>query len=211
MNQKTDLPHLNGNGDSAQGSRVSRKLQLVHKLAKQDCANWCRDGTCQAIDFDSKSGRPFFWRKSGGQCLLSLDQRCPYLEAAVLPMERRKETDWKPFARGVAFREAAKLYHSVFPETVPPTVEVQKCPDCGKRSVEPRKRYCSACRNRRRKATNAENNRNWRKSTGQRDTVKENGSALGAASRAADSDTRYVDPPEPISGAKVYHGEGAPA
>jgi hypothetical protein len=110
-------------------------------------------------------------------------------------MEKRGERDWPTPLQGQAFREAARLYHATFPETAPPPVEIRKCPDCGKRSVEPRKRYCSECRKRRRKATNSSNLRKWRKTAGHRNTVNGNGSSSRAASRGSVLDTGY-----PLSG-----------
>jgi hypothetical protein len=192
---------------SAQSKRSPWKLGPVYKLAETHCANWCRGGICEGADVDLKTGRHFRWRRAGCPCLLSTDQRCPYFEQCVLPMEGRKEKDWPTFAQGEAFRKAARLYHAAFPETVTHPPDIRKCPDCGKRPVEPRKRYCSECRNRRRKATDAGNHRNWRKTTDHRHTVNENGSSLGAASRGAILDTRYVDLPESISGPKLYDGE----
>jgi hypothetical protein len=86
-------------------------------------------------------------------------------------MEKRGEKDWPTFAQGEVFRKAASLYHSVFPETaiVPPATRI--CPDCGKHPVEPRKRYCAGCRSRRRKATNAANQRKWQKAMVHPNTV----------------------------------------
>jgi hypothetical protein len=173
---------------------LAQKLCSVYKLAETYCANWCRGGSCEGAGFDS-TGRHIRWRKAGQPCLLGLGQRCPYFETAVLPMERRSV--WPTTTQGEAFRKTAGLYHSAFPETEAAEPEIRKCPDCGKRSVEPRKRYCTQCRNRRRKVTDAESHRKWRKSEALRHTVKQNGSSLGAASRGAISDVRYPlsDPP----------------
>jgi hypothetical protein len=190
------LSHKSANHSSrASEERTNSKLRPVYKLAEKYCANWCKGGICEGAEVDLKTGRHFRWRRAGCPCLLGLDQRCPYFEQSVLPMEQRKERDWPAFAEGEAFRKAARLYHSVFPETATVTPEVRKCPDCGKRSVEPKKQYCVQCRIRRRKATDSGNHRNWRKQTVQRHTKDENGSSLGAASRGTISDVRY-----PLSG-----------
>jgi hypothetical protein len=199
MNRRIDtevLSHLCLNGKS----HKSWKLKAVYKLVQEHCANWRRDGTCEGAAIGLKTGRHYRWRVACGPCLLSADQRCPYFENWVLPMEKRGEKDWPTFVQGQAFLEAVKLYRSVFPETAPPPVETRLCPDCGKRSVEPRKRYCAECRNRRRKATKAQNNRNWRKLRDRRGTVKQNGSSPRAASQGASSNTRYPLPGEPVFG-----------
>jgi hypothetical protein len=158
------------------------KLRLVYRLAEGHCMNFLRGGTCEGADTDPRTGRHLRWRQAGGRCLLGLDCRCPYFEQAILPMESRKE--WPTPLQGEAFRKAARLYHSVFPETVVTTPEVRKCPDCGKRSVEPRKRYCAECRTRRRKATDSENHRNHRKQVIERHTVKQIRSSLVADPQA---------------------------
>jgi hypothetical protein len=206
----TDLPHNNGESLSAQPSRIplSPKLRPVYRMAEQHCANWCRGGTCVGVGFDIYTQRYYRITNEGDRCLLALDQRCPYFEKSVLPMEKRGERDWPTFIGGQAFREAARLYHSVFPETVavPPTT--RKCPDCGKHRIGPRKRCCAECRNRRRKATDAENHRIWRKETAQRHTVNENGSSLVADSRGTNSKPATVYQPTPFLGAKLYY-EGA--
>src|SRR5258708_390394 len=186
----SDLPHNNGESPSAQESRDTQpkpsKLRSVYSQAKQHCANWCRGGTCVGVGFDIYTGRHFFITKEGSPCLLGLDQRCPYFEKRVLPMETRREKDWPTVVQGAAFREAARIYHLTFPETVAVQPTTRKCPDCGKHRISPRKRCCTECRMRRRKTTDAVNHRNWRKEGAPRHTVNQNGSSLGADSRASD-------------------------
>jgi hypothetical protein len=196
MNFKTEtLPKLTDNGTSAQLSRDTQanpsKLQSVYRQAKEHCANWCRGGTCVGVGFDIYTQRHFFITKEGSPCLLGLGRRCPYFELSVLPMEKRKETDWPSFKQGEEFRKAARLYHLIFPETEIVEPETRKCPDCGKHRIGPRKRCCTECRNRRRKATNAANQRKWQKRRAHPNTVKQIRSSLGADSRAANSNTRY--------------------
>jgi hypothetical protein len=157
---------INGKAKPPSANGHTGKLGGVYQQAKAHCANYCRDGTCVGTDCDLKTGRHFRWRAEGARCLLALDQRCPYFEESVLPMEKRREKDWPTFAQGEAFRKAARLYHDTFPETVPVQLADRMCPDCGKRRIEPRKRCCSECRIRRRKATNAANQRKWQKSQG---------------------------------------------
>jgi hypothetical protein len=177
---------LRAHGDGKE-KHCHSKLRPVYKLAQEHCANWQRDGSCVGVNLDVRTGRHFRWLRAGCRCLLSAYQCCPYFEESVLPMEKRSL--WPTSAQGEAFRKAARLYHSVFPETIV-VLEIRKCPDCGKRPVEARKRYCSECRKRRRKSTDADNHRNWRKAAAQRHTVKQNGSSLGAASRGTVFNTR---------------------
>jgi hypothetical protein len=157
-------------------------LRSCFLIAQRHCANFCRGGLCSGLDFRS-DGSALFFRKAGCPCLLQLGQRCPYFETAVLPMERRAA--WPTPREGEVFREAARTYRLAFPETVVIEPATRKCPDCGKRFVEYRKRYCLECRKRRRKATNAAVNRNWRKTAVQRDAVNGNGSSPRGASRVA--------------------------
>jgi hypothetical protein len=201
MNNPIGSPHFSGKTSSAQPKRVQPKLRLVYKVAQEHCANLRCNGTCEGANVDLRTGRHFRWRKPG-PCFLTVNQRCPYFEECVLPMNKRREKDWPTFAQGEAFRKAAQIYDSVFPETAPPTSEIRKCPDCGKRSVEPRNRYCAPCRDRRRKATKAANQRSRRKRAVERRTVKENGSSPKATSRAAISDTRY-----PLSDPPFFYGQ----
>jgi len=146
--------------------RGSGKLRSVYRLAEQHCANWCRGGTCEGAGVDLKTGRHFRWRRAGCPCLLALDQRCPYFETAVLSMERRGEKDWPTVTQGVAFREAARLYHVIFPETVGVEPATRKCPDCGKNRIGPRKRCCEECRIRRLRSAQTKAKQTWRKKRG---------------------------------------------
>src|SRR5215475_6466224 len=114
MNNKKQ-PHFSDKERSAQPQRVQPKLLLVYKMAQAHCANLQRDGTCEGVDVDLRTGRHFRWRRAGCPCLLALDQRCPYFEQCVLPMETRDR--WPTPIQGEAFRKAARLYHTVFPET----------------------------------------------------------------------------------------------
>jgi hypothetical protein len=97
----------------------SHQLRSVCKLAEEHCANLDRNGCCKGVDFAPKTGRHFRWRKAGCECLLTLRQRCPYFETAVLPMEKRRERDWPTIAEYAAFQAGAKIYHRVFQLTVP--------------------------------------------------------------------------------------------
>jgi hypothetical protein len=197
----TDLSHISGESLSAQPSCIplSPKLRPVYRMAEQHCANWCRGGTCVGVGFDIYTQRHFFITKEGSPCLLRLDRRCPYFELSVLPMEKRREKDWPTFAQGEAFREAGRQYHLAFPETAIVEPTTRRCPDCGKHRIEPRKRCCAQCRNRRRKATDSANHRNWRKERGRRHTVNENGSSLRAASRTANSKSAVIHQPARFS------------
>jgi len=198
----TDLPHNNGESLSAQPSRDTQpkpsKLQSVYSQAKEHCANWCRGGTCVGVGFDIYTQRHFFITKEGSPCLLRLDQRCPYFELSVLPMEKRGERDWPTFIGGQAFREAARIYHFAFPETVVVEPMVRKCPNCGKRRIGPRKRCCAECRTRRRKVTNAANQRNWQKARAHPNTVSKNGSSLVADSQGTNSKPAIIHQATPI-------------
>lgn len=138
-----------------------RQLRPVYRLAEEHCANWCRGGLCEGAATD-RTGRHLRWRTAGTPCLLGLGQRCPYFEHWVLPMDKRKETDWPTFEEGVAFRGASRIYRLAFlPETL---VEPRNrlCPDCGKYSLNPRQRCCSLCRKRRRRVTNTASQQKWR-------------------------------------------------
>jgi hypothetical protein len=173
---------------SSECGRKVKALRPVCRLAEQYCINWCHGGICEGVDINPQTGRHFRWRAAGGFCLLALGGRCPYFEAAVLPMETRKE--WPTLIQGEAFRKAARLYHLTFPETVVVEPTTRKCPDCGKGFVQPKKQYCAKCRIRRRKATDALNHRNHRKQAAERHTKEEISSALVADPQAMNSEVR---------------------
>jgi hypothetical protein len=176
---------------TSSSSEVENKvkaLRPVCRLAEQYCINWCHGGICEGADIDPKTGRHFRWRAAGCFCLLELGGRCPYFEAAILPMEKRKE--WPTPLQGEAFLKGVRLYRGVFPETIPVRSTSRMCPDCGKHPVEYRKRCCLECRIRRRKASDSANHRNWRIETGQRHTVKEISSALVADPQGMKSEVR---------------------
>jgi hypothetical protein len=208
-----DLLDSSGNGDSAQESRVSPekshagKLRPVYRLAEAHCANWCRDGSCKGIDFDlQRGGRPFFNPALGGRCLLALDKRCPYFEEAVLPMETRRE--WPTPLQGEAFRKAARLYHSVFPETILVEPTTRKCPDCGKHQIGPRQRCCGGCRIRRARAKKTVRQRKWRQKAGDCRRFNEIRSSLRADSQGSFSNTRLIDPRKPSLASQTVYMEG---
>jgi hypothetical protein len=188
-------PNGNGNGN---GTDHDWKLRPVYRQAEAHCANWCKGGTCAGIAFN-ETGRGIWNGILVGRCLLLSGQRCPYFEEAVLPMEKRKEDDWKPFAAGRIFREAAKLYHETFPETAAVEATTRKCPDCGKHRIEARKRCCAKCRIRRRKLTKADYQRKWRKEAVQRSTVNGNGSSPRATSQGTTSKPAVVYQFTPVS------------
>ena len=96
-----------------QADARAQKLRPVYLLAQAHCANFCKGGFCEGAGVDLKTGRHFRWRNAGLPCLLAVGQRCPYFEQSVLPMETRKDSDWKPLSQGVAFREAAAKVASV--------------------------------------------------------------------------------------------------
>ncbi len=192
------LGQANAVGPAPSANGHAQKLRSVFYQAKTHCVNFCSDGTCLGTGVDLLTACHFRWQKAGSRCLLALGQRCPYFEESVLPMEKRGERDWPTFTQGKTFREAAQLYREAFPETVVVQPITRRCPDCGKHRIEPRKRYCAKCRIRRRKVTDTAKKRRWRNKGGQCPPVKQNGSSLGAASRATDSSTRYYDPAERV-------------
>jgi hypothetical protein len=139
-------------------------------LARAYCANF-HDNGCSGIDI-GPAGELIRFRDEGCKCLLLDNQRCSYFETAVLP--QGANTEWigahpkeaAEFAEGAhEYRRTQSGFHGVVP--------TRKCPDCGK-GILPRQRYCLECRNRRRKATNAENQRNWQKKVDHPNTVNEN-------------------------------------
>ena len=190
--------------DSGCGHK-KKALRPVCRLAEQHCANWCHGGICEGADTDPKTGRHFRWRAAGGFCLLALGGRCPYFESAILPMEKRKE--WPTPLQGEAFRKGVRLYRGVFPETVIVEPETRKCPACGKRWIEARKRCCELCRIRRRRATELSKKRRWRNKGGGCPPVKEISSALVADPQGINCEVRCGPSAQPeIGPLTVLHG-----
>ena len=136
--------------------------------------------------------------------MLASDQRCPYFEESVLPMEKRSPKDWPnpkkwpTFGTYEAFQKAAQLYR-LTPEIVAVQSTDRKCPDCGKIFLKPRERCCAGCRVKRRRVTNATNQRNWQKARAHPNTVNENGSSLVADSRGSIRKSAVIHQATPFS------------
>src|SRR5262245_20874547 len=87
----------------------------------------------------------FRFRNEGCKCLLSTDERCSYLETAILPM---KTDEWKNPSEARRFAELTDQYRRAHISGLNP--RKRKCPDCGVQ-IGPRKRYCQVCAERRSK------------------------------------------------------------
>src|SRR5262249_60933757 len=100
---------------------------------KAHCANYQLDGSCLGMAFRDDLSM-YRFREEGLPCALRACEARPYFEHLVLPQVapsvaeqycRSLPTDANS---GVRLRRAIKL-----------------CPDCRKRELERRKRYCTAC------------------------------------------------------------------
>jgi hypothetical protein len=103
------------------------------KAAKEHCANYQPNGSCLGIAFrDDLSMYPF--RKEGLPCLLRNCEACPYFEQIILPQV--------PPSVAEQYRKSLPAGAAT---TVGPQRAIKLCPDCRKREVESRKRYCATC------------------------------------------------------------------
>src|SRR5262249_30697463 len=103
------------------------------QAAKAHCANYQHDGSCLGVAFRDDLSM-YRFRKEGLPCLLGTCEACPYFEEIVLPQV--------PPSVAEQYRKSlpAGAATSVRPQRV-----IKLCPDCRKRELEPRKRYCSKC------------------------------------------------------------------
>jgi hypothetical protein len=103
------------------------------QVAKAHCANYQPDGSCLAVAFTDDLSM-YRFRKEGLPCLLRTCEACPYFEEIVLPEVPAS---------------VAEQYRNSLPAgantSVKPQRSIKLCRDCGKRELEPRKRYCARC------------------------------------------------------------------
>lgn len=132
-------------------------------IARLHCANF-HDGICSGIDF-GKDGSMFMFRNEGSPCLLKTKKPCSYFETAVLPIGKNQEWAKAHPGEARAFEEGVDQYQRLHSGIPGLSSRRRKCPDCGTQ-IGPRKRYCAVCGERRRKETNAANQRQWREKEG---------------------------------------------
>lgn len=124
------------------------------QFAKEQCANYERDGSCAGIWIHDDGRLSMFGRKP--KCVVAAGEKCKYFEETVLPMDiepcnavnviRRKEQ-----------QEAVSLYYTSAPQSSRESGRL--CPRCGKREFTPPKRMCENCA----KASVRESKRNYAK------------------------------------------------
>ncbi len=133
--------------------RGSRKARIISgqlseavvtplQAAKAHCANYQADGSClSCVGIGIRDDGSLFHLWPSKRCVIGC-YACPYFEEIVLPQ--------------VPVRVAEKYRKSLPAEaktTIEPRGQRRLCPDCNKRELEPRKRYCETCaRIRRRKS-----------------------------------------------------------
>jgi hypothetical protein len=105
------------------------------QAAKAHCANYQPDRSCLGIAFrDDLSMHRF--RKEGSLCALHLSpcEACPYFEEIVLPQVPASVAE-----------EYRKSLPAGAETTLKPQRGIMLCPDCHKRELGPRQRYCAIC------------------------------------------------------------------
>jgi len=128
-------------------------MRTYLQIAKQECSNY-RDDRCMGLDFDPKTGRHFHFRPGGLPCLLATKGcRCTFFETAVMPMDR---SALSPLNRQ-EWEDALKQYRK--DSNVVTTKGKRICPECNERELEPHKRYCYVCRDKKRKETHRKVNK----------------------------------------------------
>lgn len=117
------------------------------QFAKEQCANFEPDGSCKGIGIRDDGSLFSFGKKP--KCVLGIPGiRCQYFEECVAPMgfedpRQREERN-----------EAVRLYRksSNAPKFAHQTGRI--CPDCQERELEPRRRYCYVCSEKRNRIAN---------------------------------------------------------
>ena len=163
------------------------------QAAKARCANYQSHDSCLGIAFrDDLSMYPF--RKEGLPCLLRNCEACPYFEEIVLPQV--------PPSVAEQYRKSlpADAVTSVRPQRA-----IKLCPDCRKREVESRKRYCATCAKVRKRKSKRQHMREKRGLAVEKTEI----SPIGAQTLTkAEITTGYHHPKTSISDASFSTGEG---
>ena len=111
------------------------------QFAREECANHQPNGSCLGVqiskDLTMTCAKPL------PRCLVADGQCCDYFEACVLPMANIVT---EPH-RAKELRQAASEYRRVSELTLENT---RPCPDCGE-PLQPRKRLCPICADKRQK------------------------------------------------------------
>ena len=163
------------------------------QAAKARCANYQSHDSCLGIAFrDDLSMYPF--RREGLPCLLRNCEACPYFEEIVLPQV--------PPSVAEQYRKSlpADAVTSVRPQRA-----IKLCPDCRKREVESRKRYCATCAKVRKRKSKRQHMREKRGLAVEKTEI----SPIGAQTLTkAEITTGYHHPKTSISDASFSTGEG---
>jgi hypothetical protein len=103
------------------------------KAAKAHCANFQPDGSCLGIAF--RDDLSMYRFRVPGSCVFHERpcQACPYFEEIVLPQVPGSVAD--EYRRTLA----PGVKTSVKPQSI------KLCPECQRRGLEPRRKYCSLC------------------------------------------------------------------
>jgi Zn finger protein HypA/HybF involved in hydrogenase expression len=104
------------------------------QAAKAHCANYQPDGSCLGIAF--RDDLSMYRFRAPSSCVFHEMpcQACPYFEQTVLPQV--------PASVAEQYRKSLVTGAKT---TVRPQRGIKLCPDCHKRELEPRKRYCATC------------------------------------------------------------------
>jgi Zn finger protein HypA/HybF involved in hydrogenase expression len=110
--------------------------------AKAHCANYQPDGSCLGIYYNDDLSVDWSRYEPIPKCLLGNCDACPYFEEIVLPQV--------PASIGEQYRKSLPAGAKT---TVRPRRGIKLCPDCHKRELEPRQRYCATCAGIRKRAS----------------------------------------------------------
>lgn len=127
------------------------------QFAREQCANFENGGSCAGIGIND-DGRLYIFGKKPA-CLLANKERCQYFEDCVLPLHPdMQNAKGQVFAKHLA--EARRLYSLTVPGFS--RNPGRKCIACNRREVEPHKRLCYQCAEKRKKASKLESQRKLR-------------------------------------------------
>jgi hypothetical protein len=105
------------------------------QAAKAHCANYQADGSCLGVAFRDDLSM-YRFRNEGLPCVFlhGRCEGCQYFEEIVLPQ-----------VSAAVAAEYRKSLPADAKTTVRPQRSIKLCPDCHKRELEPRQRYCATC------------------------------------------------------------------
>lgn len=126
------------------------------KFTKQQCANWTAEPEEECLGV-SPFGEPF---REPGKCWVIEGKPCKYFKDCVLGPEDNKHPHLC-FVKDPAFEKRVRKQYRRMDHTVV-EADSRRCPDCGA-ALRPRQKFCDTCAQKRRRKTQRENQKRFRR------------------------------------------------